>query len=48
MVLGLGDRAGGGDGGGVWGGGGELIEATSWMARKVMTLYQLRRSVLLL
>ena len=37
MVLGLGDRAGGGEG--CWGGGafGGCIKGTSWMARKIMT-----------
>ena len=38
MVLGLGDRAGGGEGGGVGGGGGGgRMKATSWMAKNVMT-----------
>ena len=44
MVLGLGDRAGGGEGGDVEGGGGGM-KATSWMARKIMMCYQLRRIV---
>ena len=35
VVLGLGNRAGGREGGGVVGG--ELIKATSWIARKIMT-----------
>ena len=34
MVLGLGDRAGGGEGGGVEGGGEGRIAAAAWMALK--------------
>ena len=48
MVLGLGDRAGGGEGGGVGRGGGQWMKSTSWRARKIMTLYQLRTKCLLL
>ena len=36
-VLGLGDRAGCGEGGGVGGGEGGCMKATSWMGRKIMT-----------
>ena len=39
MVLGLGDRAGGGEGGGVGGGGGELKLDNEWLRRKIMTSY---------
>ena len=46
MVFILGDIAGGWEGGGAGGGGGEreYVKATSWMARKIMAGYQLRRS----
>ena len=44
-MLGLVDRAECGEGGGVGGGEGAKMKATSWMARKIMTRYQLLRSV---
>ena len=40
-VLGLGDRAGCRERGGVRGREGGLIKATSWMAREIMTSYQM-------
>ena len=44
-MLGLGDRAGCGEGGGVRGGEGGWMKATSWMARNIITCYQLLRRI---